>query len=92
MGFVLHLTLFVVALLSVQVVTSRAPGDGDDFCTDTLAGVQHPSNVKILMDSFNYFNLLPPHEGAVWQQLDLDDSNAPGEGTEVSLCHDCIDV
>ena len=83
MGVILHLTLFVVVLL--PVVTSRAPGDGDVFCTDTLAGVQHPSNVKILMDSFNYINLLPPLGGAVWQRLDLDNNNAFGVGTEVSM-------
>ena len=72
----------------LSVVTGRAPGDGNAFCTDTLARVQppvHPLNTKILMDSFNYLNLLPPHGGAVWQQLDLDDNNEIGEGTEVSM-------
>ena len=85
----IYLAPLVAVLLSV--VTGRAPGDGDNFCTNTLPrtdGVQapvHPSNVKILMDSFNYLSLLPPHGGAVWQQLDLDDNNEDGRGTEVSM-------
>ena len=90
-----HLAPLVAVLLSV--VTARAPGDGNAFCTDTLTGsvVQapvHPFNVKILMDSFNYLNLLPPHDGAVWQQLNLDDNNVDGGGTEViiSTCKHCI--
>ena len=86
----IHLTPFVAILLSVHMVTGRAPGDGDDFCTNTLPvtdGVVAPvhlSNVKILMDSFNYLNLLPPHDTPAWQRLNLDDNNEAGEGTEVS--------
>ena len=88
MGFFLY-SIPIFALL-LSVVTGRAPGDGDDFCTNTLPNTEiqapvHPSNVKILMDSFNYLNLLPPHGGAVWMQLDLDDNNVGGEGTEVSM-------
>ena len=80
--------------LSLSVITGRAPGDGDDFCTNTLPvtdGVVapvHPSNAKILMDSFDYLNLLPPHDTPAWQRLDLDDNNEPGEGTEVSMSRD----
>ena len=84
MGFFLYSIPVFASLLSV--VTGRAPGDGNDFCTYTLAGVRppvYPSNANILMDSFNYFNLLPPHGQAVWQQLDLDDNNVAGGGTEV---------
>ena len=44
------------------------------------------------MDSFNYLNLLPPHGGAVWQQLDLDDNNTAGAGTEVRLSTLMVDV
>ena len=77
----------MVVLLSV--VTGRAPGDGNAFCTDTLTTVQppvvHPLSTKVLMDSFNYLNLLPPHSQAVWQHLDLDNNNEFGAGTEVSM-------
>ena len=71
----------------LSVATGRAPGDGDAFCNSTngVQAQEHPTNVKILMDSFNYLNLLPPHGGAVWQRLDLDDNNYDGEGTEVSM-------
>ena len=92
----IHLIPFVAVLL--LVVNGRAPGDGDNFCTNTLPvtdGVVapvHPSNAKILMDSFYYLNLLPPHGGAVWQQLNLDDNNVDGAGTEVSMSTLMVDV
>ncbi len=35
------------------------------------------------MDSYRYRNLLPPHDRAVWQQVDLDNNNAAGGGTSV---------
>ena len=74
--------IFLTGVASAAM--ARAPGDGDAFCSLHSTFVKHSvSNIKVLMDSFNYFNLLPPHEGAVWQQLDLDDNNVPGEGTEV---------
>lgn len=37
------------------------------------------------MDSYNYLNLLSPHEGAVWQRLDLDNNNVVGSSTEVRM-------
>ena len=95
MGFFLY-SISIFALL-LSVVTGRAPGDGDDFCTNTLPSTEiqapvHPSNAKILMDSFNYLNLLPPHAEAVWQQLNLDDNNVAGAGTEVSMLTLMVDV
>ena len=81
------LTTFVAVLLSVRV-TGRAPGDGHALCTGTSAGVLqapvYPSGVNLLMDSFHYLNLLPPHDAPAWQHLNLDDNNAVGAGTEVS--------
>ncbi len=74
----------------LSVVLAQAPGDGDSFCTSTLptsGGIPlppTPPNVKILMDSYRYRNLLPPHDRAVWQQVDLDNNNAAGSGTSVS--------
>ena len=69
---------------------ARAPGDGDKLCTVTLpaSGSREPpplpANARVLMDSYDYINLLPTSEdSAVWQQLDLDDNNVPGRRTEV---------
>ncbi len=79
---------FLSVLLSI--VLAHAPGDGDSFCTSTRpnsGGIPlppTPPNTKILMDSYRYRNLLPPHNRAVWQQVDLDNNNAAGSGTSVS--------
>ncbi len=51
-----------------SVVLAQAPGDGDSFCTSTLptsGGIPLPPippNSKILVDSYRYRNLLPPHD------------------------------
>ncbi len=71
------------------LVSASAPGDEDTFCV-TLGGSPvttppvHPPNSRILMDSYHYINLLPPHGGAVWQFVDNDTNNEAGRGTEVS--------
>ena len=44
----------------------------------------NPPNTKILLDSYRYRNLLPPHDCAVWQKVDLDNFNSPRSGTSVS--------
>ena len=73
----------------MSVASAVSPGDEHPFCTDTLInnnGItlpHYPSNAKILMDSYNYVDLLPPHERAVWMQVDNDDNNAGGAGTTV---------
>ena len=83
----ISILLFLNVLLSVASAIS--PGDEHSFCTDTLINdneitpPQHPSNAKILMDSYNYIALLPPHEFAVWMQVDNDNNNAGGTGTRV---------
>ncbi len=74
----------------LSVVLAQAPGDGDSFCTSTLptsGGIPlppTPPNAKILLDSYRYLNLLPPHDHAVWQQVDMDNNNFAGSGTSVS--------
>ena len=68
---------------------ARAPGDADQLCTANqlqLLPAPLPANAKILMDSYDYILLLPRANGGVWQQVDLDDNNDPGRGTEVSTC------
>ena len=73
------------------MASTRAPGDSDRLCTVTLpsTGVVPPAplpaNAKVLMDSYDYISLLPRAIGGVWQQVDLDDNNDPGRGTEVSI-------
>ena len=64
-------------------VSAEAPGDAEPECTE-LPPSFNTSNTRVLMDSYNYANLLPPHEGAVWQQMDNDENSVPGRGTEVS--------
>ena len=79
----------LTALLSV--VIAQAPGDGDSFCTNTLPGVPgiappvHPVNARTLMDSFNYIRLLSTQSGAVWQQVDVDNSSSQSTVSEVDL-------
>lgn len=86
-----QLFLAVWSLQLSVVKAAGAPGDGDTFCTETLSGLGAdplPPSAGILMDSYDYLNLLPPNEQrAVWQQLDLDDNNALGRGTQVSAIH-----
>ena len=62
---------------------ARAPGDADSLCSDELQSVSLPANARVLMDSNDYILLLPRADGGVWQQVDLDDNNSPGRGTEV---------
>ena len=81
----ISILLFLSVLLSVA--SAVTPGDEHSFCTDTLINEitppQYPSNAKILMDSYNYIDLLPPHEHAVWMRVDNDNNNAGGTGTMV---------
>ena len=62
----------VIAICMMFPLTSaRAPGDADSFCTTVFPSSVnippiYPPNLKILLDSYNYVNLLPPQDGAVW--------------------------
>ena len=78
--------LYVMILVSI--ITARAPGDGDYFCTiqlpssGTISPI-YPPKLRILLDSYNYVNLLPPHDNAVWQAVDNDVNNEAGRLTKV---------
>ena len=68
---------------------AQAPGDADPICTETLPTVgvnilDYPPEVKPLMDSHHYQQLLPPNLGAVWQEVDNDNNNPSGTVTRVS--------
>ena len=68
---------------------AQAPGDADPVCTKTLPSVgvnilEYPPEIKPLMDSFLYRQLLPPNTGAVWQTVDNDNNNPGSIRTSVS--------
>ena len=82
----------VILILSclLSVLSASAPGDEDSFCVTLdqnprITPPVHPPNSRVLMDSFNYINLLPPHNAPVWQFVDNDTNNQAGRGTEVNL-------
>jgi len=84
----MRLTLAVVIVLSLfDGSFAQAPNDADPMCTEVLPGVgvnilDYAAEVKPLMDSRHYQNLLPPHDGAVWQEVDNDNNNPSGTTTD----------
>ena len=83
-----HLALFILQLLLNGV--SVAPEDQIEYCKGLRAqGVApipaYSANMRVLMDSWNYVQLLPPRTGAVWDQVDNDTNNPDGVTTNVSL-------
>ena len=68
---------------------AQAPGDAQSFCTVDLPNggvniLDYLPEVKPLMDSRHYQQLLPPNTGAVWQEVDNDDNNPSSVRTSVS--------
>ena len=86
------LLVAVVILLQLTLLRecfAQAPDDADPFCTVTLPGIgfnilDYAPEVKPLMDSRHYLNLLPLHANAVWQEVDNDNNNRVGTTTDVS--------
>ena len=81
----------VTALLSFlsQHICAQAPGDAQSFCTERLPNIgvnilNYAPEVKPLMDSRHYQQLLPPNTGAVWQTVDNDNNNPSNIRTSVS--------
>ena len=74
-----HFLLYLILmwLIILPQVKSQAPGDEDSHCTTLSASIIppfYPPNSVILMDSYNYIQLIPvltPNSG-VWQQVDID--------------------
>ncbi len=65
-----------------------APGDEEPDCSTLRAQGAAPTpsysaNMRVLMDSWNYQNLLPSRIGAVWDQVDNDMNNSPVVTTNV---------
>ena len=85
---VLLLSLFTITAV---VAAGVAPGDEEDLCPglrglDTAPTPVYSPTMRILMDSWNYPNLLPNRTGAPWQQVDNDVNNPPEFTTNVSVC------
>ena len=79
----------ILAVASYQLASAQAPGDTSQVCLDLrAAGIEilgYPPNVKPLMDSRDYENLVPDHQSPVWQRVDRDNNNPTGVATTVSL-------
>ena len=87
MVFLLTLTLLHFSTIAGNTV---APGDEAPLCEQFRAHgavpkPTYPDNMRVLMDSWNYLGLLPPRNGAVWDQVDNDENNPPGIVTYVSV-------
>ena len=86
------LSTWILWAIVVVVVTAQAPGDEDVLCTEMLPSIGrnvivNPPNVKPLMDSSHYEDLLLPaatSDPPVWQQVDNDNNNQIGLATSVS--------
>ena len=87
----MFLTLKLMLLIFVAVSTGVAHEDKDQpFCEQLRAATAaptpvYPANMRVLMDSWNYQNLLPFRTGAVWDQVDNDMNNRAGETTNVHM-------
>ena len=90
MASALWVILLVELLLMVNPGSSVAPGDEERPLCEQIraAGIApvpaYSANMRVLMDSWNYQNLLPPRPGAVWEQVDNDTNNLSEITTNVS--------
>ena len=85
-----HFLLSLSLYLYTTVVEAVAPGDEGPLCEQLRAQGAAPipaysANMRVLMDSWNYQNLLPGRNGAVWDQVDNDVNNPSGTTTNVRL-------
>ena len=70
----------VTLVVIISMVKSQAPGDEDNRCNSSSFVHTYPDNVKVLMDSYNYEQLLPgngtgnnvPISTAVWNDRSVD--------------------
>ena len=86
------LSTWILWAIVVVMVTAQAPGDEDVLCTELLPSIGqnvivYPPNVKPLMDSSHYEDLLLPAATSVppvWQEVDNDNNNPAGLASSVS--------
>ena len=88
-GIAMFQTLMLVSLVVATTSAGVTPGDEDSICEQLRSvGVAptpaYSANMRVLMDSWNYQNLLPPRIGAVWDQVDNDRNNPSGVTANVS--------
>ena len=86
----MFLALKVTLLTFVAVSAGVAPGDKESLCeqlkaSGTVPILAYSANMRALMDSWNYKNLLPTRSGAVWDQVDNDENNHYGLSTNVNV-------
>ena len=89
MASTLWVALLVELLLMINPGASVAPEDEEPLCEQLRSQGAAPipaysANMRVLMDSWNYQNLLPPRPGAVWEQVDNDTNNLSEITTNVS--------
>jgi hypothetical protein len=71
----------VISAIELAAGISTAPGDEEgEICPNLRSEGAAPTpgyapNMRVLMDSWNYQNLLPSRVGAVWDQVDNDTRN-----------------
>ena len=86
--FLLQLLLSLV-LWTQHLTDGVAPGDEESLCDDLRASGTIPTpdyapTMRVLMDTWNYNNLLPVRTGSVWEQVDNDNNNPSAVTTNVS--------
>ena len=90
MSLLLVLLVCVMSVIEPRVAVGIAPGDEEPLCQQLRAQGAAPipnytPNMRVLMDSWNYQNLLPARIGAIWEQVDNDSNNPTGTITNVSI-------
>ena len=81
----------VMSVIELAAGISIAPGDENRYLCQELRSTgaapipDYAPNMRVLMDSWNYRNLLPKRTGAVWDQVDNDSRNDASITTTVSL-------
>ena len=84
------MVVFLLTLLQLIVVVSTvAPGDEEPPCDElralgSIPTLDYTPTMRVLMDTVNYFNLLPVRTGSVWEQVDNDNNNPAGTTSNVS--------
>ena len=84
-----ELLLSLFAITAVAVATAGvASGDEEDGLRriGSAPTPNYDPTMRILMDSWNYQNLLGNCDGVVWQQVDNDVNNPSQLTTNVSVC------
>ena len=84
------LRVLCVGAVIVARASAVAPGDEEPLCDELRAVGSIPTpdydpTMRVLMDTWNYINLLPVRVGSVWEQVDNDSNNPVGVTTNVSI-------